>query len=62
MTVAIPLERDILVPFGKTADASAIYTVIQKKIHCPGLLLCTDSRATTLIISDKEMNGTIKFV
>ena len=62
MTVAVPLERDVLVPLGKTADASAIDTVIQKKIHCPGLLLCTDSRATTLIISDKEMNDTIKII
>ena len=62
MAVAVPLEKNILAPLGKTAVASAIDAVIQKKIHCPGRPLSSALRATTLIISDKEMNDIIKIV
>ena len=62
MTVAVPLEKNILAPLGNTVAVSAIDAVIQKKIHCPGRTLSSASRATTLIISDKEINDIIKIV
>ena len=54
MNVAIPLAKNILVPLGVTAAASAIDVVIQKKIHSSG--------ATTLIISNEETNDIMKIV
>ena len=54
MKVAVPLAINILAPLGKTAAASAIGARIQKKIHGSG--------ATTLIISNEEMNDIIKIV
>ena len=49
MKVAVPLGKNILAPLGITVAASAIHAGIKKKIHGSG--------TTTLIISDKEMNG-----
>ena len=54
MKVAVPLAKDILAPLGITAAASAIDGAIQKKVHGSG--------ATTLIISNEEMNDIIKIV
>ena len=54
MKVAIPLAKNILAPLGIAAAASAIDAGIQKKIH--------DSGATTLIISNEEMNDIMKIV
>ena len=54
MKVAVPLTKNILVPLGITAAASAIDTGIQKKVHSSG--------TTTLIISNKEMNDVMKIV
>ena len=54
MKVVVPLARNILAPLGITAGASAIDAGIQKKIHGSG--------TTTLIISNEEMNGTMKIV
>ena len=52
MKVAIPLAKNALAPLGITAAASAIVAGIQKKIHGSG--------ATTLIISNEEMNDIMK--
>ena len=52
--VAVPLTKNILALLGMTAAASAIDAGIQKEIHGP--------RATTLIISNEEMNDLIKIV
>ena len=54
MKVAVPLAKNILVPLGITAAASAIDAVIQKKIHGSG--------TTTLTISNEEMNDVIKLI
>ena len=54
MKVAVPLAINILAPLGKTAAASSIDARIQKKIHGSG--------ATTLIISNEEMNDMMKIV
>ena len=54
MKVAIPLAKNVLVPLGITAAASAIDAGIQKKIHSSGV--------TTLIISNEEMNGIMKII
>ena len=54
MKVAIPLAKNILAPLGITAAASAIDAGIQKKIHGSG--------TRTLIISNEEMNDTIKVI
>ena len=54
MKVAVPLTKNILVPIGITAAASAIDTGIQKKVHSSG--------TTTLIISNEEMNDIMKIV
>ena len=54
MKAAIPSEKNILAPLGITAAASAIDAGIQKKIHGSG--------ATTLIISNEEMNDIMKIV
>ena len=54
MKVAIPLVKNVLVPLGITAAASAIDAVIQNKIHGSG--------TTTLLISNKEMNDVMKIV
>ena len=48
MKVAVPSAKNISVPLGITAAASAINSGIQKKIHGSG--------RTTLIISNEEMN------
>ena len=47
MKVAISLTKNVLVPLGITAAASAIDAGIQKKIHGSGTI--------TLIISNEEM-------
>ena len=54
MKVAVSLAQNILVPLGITAAASAIDGAIQKKMH--------GSVATTLIISNEEMNDIINIV
>ena len=54
MKVAIPLAKNVLAPLGITVPASAIDAGILKKIH--------GSEATTLIISNKEMNDIIKLI
>ena len=54
MKVAIPLTKNVLVPLGITAAASAIDAGIQKKIHGSG--------TTILIISNKEMNDIMKII
>ena len=54
MKVAVPLARNILDPSGITASASEIDAGIKKKIHSSG--------TTTLIISNKEINDTMKIV
>ena len=54
MKVAVPSAKNILAPLGITAAASAIDAGIQKKIHGSG--------TTTLMISNKEMNGILKIV
>ena len=54
MKVVVSLAKNILAPLGITAAASAIDAGIQKKIHGSG--------TTTLIISNKEMNGIMKIV
>ena len=54
MKVAVPLAKNILAPLGITAAVSTIDVVIEKKIHGCG--------TTTLIISNKEMNDTMKIV
>ena len=54
MKVTIPLAKNVLASLGITAAASAIDARIQKKIHGSG--------ATTLIISNEEMNDIMKIV
>ena len=54
MKVAVPLAKNMLAPLGITAAASAIDGAIQKRIHGSG--------ATTLIISNEEMNDIMKIV
>ena len=54
MKVAAPLAKTVLAPLGITAAALTIDAGIQKKIHGSG--------TTTLIISNKEMNGIMKIV
>ena len=54
LKVAIPLAKNILAPLGIIAAASTIDAGIQKKIHGFG--------TTTLIISNKEMNGIMRIV
>ena len=54
MKVAIPLAKNVLAPLGITAATSAIDAGIQKKVRGSG--------TTTLIISNKEMNDTMKIV
>ena len=57
MKVAAPLAKNILAPLGITAAASAIDAGIQKEIYGSGR-----PSSTTLIISNKEMNGMMKIV
>ena len=52
--IAVPLTKNVLAPLGITAAASALDAGIQKKIH--------ESRTTTLIISNEEINYIIKIV
>ena len=52
MKAAVPLEKNILAPLGKTAATSEIDAGIQNKIHGSGI--------TTIIISNKEMNDIVK--
>ena len=54
MKVPIPLAKNVLALLGIIAAASAIDAWIQKKMHGSG--------TTTLIISNKEMNGIMKIV
>ena len=54
MKVAMPLAKNVLAPFGLTAAMSAIDGSIKKKMLGSG--------ATTLIISNDEMNDIIKIV
>ena len=62
MKVAVPLAKNILAPLGITAAASAIDAGIQKKIQGSGRSLSSALRATTLIISNKEINDIMKIV
>ena len=54
MKVAVSLAKDILATLGITAAASTIDGAIQKKIHGSG--------TKTLIISNEEMNNTMKII
>ena len=54
MKIAFPLSKNILASLGITAAALAIDAGIQKKIHGSG--------ATTLIVSNEEMNDIMKIV
>ena len=54
MKLTILLVKNILAPLGITEAASAIDAWTQKKIHSSGI--------TTLIISNEEINGTMKIV
>ena len=54
MKVANPIAKNILAPLAIAAAASAIDVGIQKKMHVSG--------TTTLIISNKEMNGIMQIV
>ena len=49
-----PLAKSVLIPSGLTAAVSAANTVIQKGSHCSG--------ATTVIISNKEMENIMNIV
>ena len=51
---AVPLTKNILVPLGTTAAASAIDSGIQNKIHGSGV--------TTLIISNEAMKDIMKII
>ena len=52
--IAVPLTKNILVPLGTTAAASAIDSGIQNKIHGSGV--------TALIISNEAMNDIMKII
>ena len=52
MKVVVPLAKNILALLGITAAASSIDAGIQKRIHGLG--------ATTLIMSNEEMNDIMK--
>ena len=52
MKVSFPLAKETLIPLGLVVAPWAIDLGIQKKI--------LDSGTTTLIVSNKEMNDTIK--
>ena len=54
MKVVVPVSKNILASLGITAAASTIDEGIQRKIHGSG--------ATTLIISNEEMNYIMKIV
>ena len=54
MKVGISLAKNILAPLGIRAAASTIDIGMQKKSHASG--------ATTLIISNKEMNDIMKIL
>ena len=54
MKIAVPLAKNVLAPLGITAAASAIDAGIQNKTHGSG--------NTTLIISNEEMNDTLKII
>ena len=56
MKVAIPSAKFFLAPLGISAAASAIDAGFQKKIHGSGRPSSSASTATTLIISNEEMN------
>ena len=56
MKVAIPSAKKFLAPLGISAAASAIDAGFQKKIHGSGRPSSSASTATTLIISNEEMN------
>ena len=58
--VAVPLAKNILAPLGILAVDSAIDAGIQ--IHGSGHPSSSALQATTLIISNKEMNGIMKIV
>ena len=54
MKVAVPFAKNLLVPLGMTAAASAMDAGIQKKMHGSG--------TTTLMIPNEEMNDIMKIV
>ena len=54
MKVAVPIAKNILALLGITAASSAIHRGVQKKIDGSG--------ATTLIISNGEINDIMKIV
>ena len=62
MKVADLLAENILAPLGITTAASAIDVGTQKKIYSSARPSSSASSATTLIISNKEMNYIIKIV
>ena len=57
MKLAIPLAKNVLVPLGITAAASAIFPGIQKKVYGSGR-----PSSKNLTISNKEMNEIMKIV
>ena len=60
--VAVPLAKNAFAPLGMISAVSAIDAGIQKKIHSSGCHSSFASCAKTLIISNKEMNETMKIV
>ena len=60
--VAVPLAKNAFAPLGMISAVSAIDAGIQKKIHSSGRHSSFASCAKTLIISNKEMNETMKIV
>ena len=62
MKVAVPLAKNAFAPLGMISAVSAIDAGIQKKIHSSGRHSSFASCAKTLIISNKEMNETMKIV
>ena len=62
MKVAVPLAKNPFALLGMIAAVSAIDAGIQKKIQSSGRPSSFASCATTLIISNKEMNEILKIV
>ena len=61
LKTGLPLLKSVIKPLGLlglTAASSAIDAGIQKKVHGSG----STSKTTTLIIPNKEMNGTMKII
>ena len=56
------LAKSVLIPLGLTAAASAIDAGIHKKMFGFGMYPSDLAKQTTLIISNKEMNDTMKII